>query len=241
MRSFLALFALLALAACGGGDSNTTQPPVATTTAPAGKPWTDVYTSTGDGWVKQGNPDAPIKLIEYGSRSCPVCGAFAATGTEPLREKYIKTGQVSWEFRDFLVHAQDPGIALLGRCVATDAFFPVLDAMYANQTAFNQKLTTLDEATYQQMGRMPALDQAKAFNDFLGYTELMKQNGLSDQQMAQCLTQPKLDVLSAQLKEAADTKKVSGTPTFFINDVQAPQNTVSWEQLEVLLRRAGAH
>src|SRR4051812_3124945 len=111
MRTVLAMIALLLLAACGGGSGNSSAPaaPVATAKPPAGKLWTDVYTKTGDGWVMQGNPNAPIKLVEYGSRTCPVCGAFAASGTEPLREKYIKTGQVSWEFHDFLVHPQDLG------------------------------------------------------------------------------------------------------------------------------------
>jgi protein-disulfide isomerase len=245
MRIFLALLAPLALAACGTGETNSATPvtsatPVATAKPPAGKQWTDVYTKTGEGWVRQGNPDAPIKLIEYGSRSCPVCGAFAETGVEPMRQKYISTGQVSYEFRDFLIHPQDLGIALLGRCVATDAFFPVLDQMYANQQAFNQKAATaITDEVYQQMQKMPPLAQGKAFADLLGYTEFMKQSGISDQQMQQCFSQPALDKLSEQMKEAVDAKKVSGTPTFFVNDKQV-ENAVGWTQLEPALRAAGA-
>jgi protein-disulfide isomerase len=238
MRILLSLIAALLLASCGGGSGNSSAPaaPVATAKAPAGQQWTDVYTKTGDGWVKQGNPDAPIKLVEYGSRSCPVCGAFAATGTEPLREKYIKTGQVSWEFRDFLVHPQDLGVALLGRCVSTETFFPILDAMYANQQAFNDKLTP---ESYEQFKNLAPLDQARAMVKFLGYDQLMKQSGISDAQMAQCITQPKMDVLMKQLEEAANVKKVSGTPTFFVNDkvVDGP----TWAALETALQQAGAH
>jgi len=240
MRIFLALTALLALAACGGDGGNSAGPApsataVATAKPPAGKAWTDVYAKTGEGWVRQGNPDAPIKLIEYGSRSCPVCGAFANTGVEPLRAKYISTGQVSYEFRDFMVHPQDLGIALVGRCASTEAFFPILDAMYANQTAFNAKL---DQATYERFQPLPPLQQARAYADFLGYTELMKQSGVSDQQISQCYSQQALDTLSAQIKEAVDVKKVNGTPTFFVNDkvVDGP----SWQALEAALRAAGA-
>ena len=33
---------------------------------------------TPAGGYRQGNPDAPVKLIEYGSRTCPTCARFAA-------------------------------------------------------------------------------------------------------------------------------------------------------------------
>src|SRR5437868_2177610 len=105
MRIFLALAALVALAGCGGGDADnsaiTNAAPVTAASPPPGKAWVDVVEKTGEGWYRQGNPNAPIKLIEYGSRSCPTCGRFAAEGVEPLRAKYIATGQVSYEFRDF--------------------------------------------------------------------------------------------------------------------------------------------
>jgi protein-disulfide isomerase len=241
MRTVLAMIALLILAACGGGSSNSSAPaaPVATAKAPPGKQWTEVYTKTGNGWVKQGNPDAPIKVVEYGSRSCPVCGNFAATGVEPLRAKYVSTGQVSYEFRDFLIHQQDPGIALLGRCVSTDAFFPVLDAMYANQAAFNDKAMKIPPETLDQMQKMTALDQARTFVKVLGYDELMKQSGISDQQVQQCLNQPAFDEMTKQMEVAANDKKVGGTPTFFVNDkvVDGP----SWSALEAALIQAGAH
>ena len=74
MKSRLLLLALpLALAACGGGngDANSSAPaasPVAAVPAPAGKDWTQVVSKTAEGYV-MGNPDAPIKLVEYGSPS----------------------------------------------------------------------------------------------------------------------------------------------------------------------------
>ncbi|MBL7599238.1 thioredoxin domain-containing protein, partial [Escherichia coli] len=78
--------------------------PVPTVQAPAGKAWVDMISKTKDGGYLQGNPNAPIKLVEYGSRNCPYCGLFGRTAPEPLRKNYISTGKVSWEFRDFLIH-----------------------------------------------------------------------------------------------------------------------------------------
>ena len=79
---------LLILAACGGGsgDANSSAPAasVAAVPPPVGKQWTDVVVKTPEGGYRMGNPDAPIKLVEYGSRLCPTCGNFGRTGQEPL-------------------------------------------------------------------------------------------------------------------------------------------------------------
>ena len=41
-----------------------------------------------------GNPDAKIRLIEYGSLTCPHCREFDEKGAPQLIEKYVKSGQV---------------------------------------------------------------------------------------------------------------------------------------------------
>ena len=103
-RIVLAVLPFL-LAACGDGAGNSSAPaaPVAAVTAPAGQSWLDTVAQT-EGGFRVGNPDAPVKLIEYGARSCPTCGAFAREGAEPLLNNYVASGKVSFEFRDFLVH-----------------------------------------------------------------------------------------------------------------------------------------
>ena len=69
---------LVLLAACsgGGGDGNSSQaakgPAIA---APAGANWTETVARTPEGGFRMGNPNAPVKLVEYGARTCPTCGA----------------------------------------------------------------------------------------------------------------------------------------------------------------------
>ena len=136
MRTTIVFAGMLALAGCGSNGSAPTgnAAPAKSVAAPAGKAWVDVVSQTPEGGYVQGNPNAPVKLIEYGSRACPVCGRFAAEGVEPLRKGPIAEGKLSYEFREYPVHgALDLAPIALGQCVAPSAFFPLLDQMFANQ------------------------------------------------------------------------------------------------------------
>lgn len=248
MRFALALLPLFALAACGGGEGNSSAPVTSATAvpavaAPAGKNWVDVVEKTADGY-RQGNPNAPIKLVEYGSRNCPTCGRFAAEGVEPLRANYIATGKVSYEFRDFLVHgAPDFAAALLNQCVPTEAFFAVLDQFFANQNAFLDRTEALIKGRpdlIQQLQAMPAPQAAAGFADALGYVDFMKQRGVPEAKARQCLADQKnITAIAKTNAEATSVHNVSGTPTFFIND-RVVADVASWQALEPALKAAGA-
>ena len=70
-----------------------------------------------------GNPNAPVKLVEYGSLTCPHCKQFSDEATAALRDTYVRSGQVSWEFRNFLLGGPDLALSLLSRCQPPAAFF----------------------------------------------------------------------------------------------------------------------
>ncbi len=243
MRIAFALLTALALAACNGGSPTTNSAtPVAAASAPAGKAWTDVVAKTPEGGYRQGNPDAPIKLVEYGSRNCPYCAMFGTTGVEPLRQKYISTGKVSYEFRDFLIHgAPDFALALLNQCVPDEAFFPVLDQMFANQPVFEERIMTLQKNNpqlLQQIQTMTPGQAAAAMADALGMVDFIKQRGVAEPRARQCLADQKAIESIAKVNADASNQGVNSTPTFFINGEKA--NAGSWEQLEPLLQAAGA-
>ena len=248
MRIALALIPLLALAACGGGGSNSSAPVVSSTAvapapAPTGQAWVDVVARTPEGGFVQGNPNAPIKLVEYGSRNCPVCGRFAAEGVEPLRQKYISTGKVSYEFRDFLVHgAPDFAAALLNQCVPTEAFFTVLDALFANQNGFldrTQALVSGNPQLVQQLQSMPPAQAAAGFADAIGYVEFIKQQGVPEPKARACLADQKAAESITKVNAEAVNQNLPGTPTFLINGKVVP-NAASWGALEPALQAAGA-
>lgn len=245
-RILFAAVAALSLASCGGSGTSTdgnvaASAPVAAKPAPAGQNWTETVVKTPEGGYRMGNPDAAIKLVEYGSRTCPTCGAFGQTGQKPLTENYVSTGKVSYEFRDYLVHGQpDFAPSLLGRCVGTATFFPLLEAMYMAQPQFEAKLADQNATTALQtqlQGKTPN-EAAAAWGDYLGYVEWVKQRGIPEAKARACIAdKAALDEIIAMMSKG-EGASVTGTPTFIINGAKV--DGVSWPDVEAALKRAGA-
>ena len=233
----------LALAACSGGDSsNTTQAaaPVAAATAPAGQNWTETVVKTDEGYL-MGNPNAPIKLVEYGARSCPTCGAFGREAYKPLTETYVSTGKVSFEFRDFLVHgAPDVALTLLGQCGGTAPFFPILEQMYQNQNAFLDKLQTMPPAMQQSLANLAPTAVATKLAEHMGAIDFVKQRGIPEAKARACLAdQKQLEIMAKPTENAMQSGTVTGTPTFLLNGKKM-ENVLSWSEMEKALKAAGA-
>lgn len=248
MRSILALSALAALTACGGGDAtkstsveNMSQAaPVAAKAAPAGTNWVETVTRTPEGGWLMGNPDAPIKLVEFGSRTCHVCREFDEKGYTPLTTQYIATGKVSWEFRDFLRNGADVAAALVGGCGGTGPFFPLLNQMYADQPRVLDTLQKLPQGYYDQLANMTLAQQATKFAEAAGYIDFAKQRGIPDAKVRQCLADTgETEKLQKMNEKANQDYTIPGTPTFLLNGKML-ENTVAWEQVERALKAAGA-
>lgn len=244
--AFPALGALALLAGCGsGGDGNVSAPAnsIAAAPAPAGQDWTQTVSQTPEGGFVMGNPAAPLKLVEYGSRTCPTCGAFGQTGMRPLEENYVKSGKVSYEFRDFLVHGPpDFAASLLGRCAGAAPFFPILEQMYIDQPKFldAQMAAANDQAFLRSTATATPAQIATAWADRMGYVEFVKQRGVTEAQARACLTDEKaIEALTRMTQDASEKRDVTGTPTFFLNGKKL-ENVVTWSAVEGALKNAGA-
>ena len=245
-RSLFAVAPVLMLAACGGagagGNSVAASAPVAAKAAPAGKSWIGTVSKTPDFGYRMGNPDAPLKLVEYGSRACPFCAQFDAEGVPALKEKYIATGKVSYEFRDYPIHgALDVAPTLLGHCVDEAVFFPLLDQMMANQPTLLAKEPEVGARVQAMQGATPAAI-ATAFAEGLGYLDFVKQRGVPEAKARACLNDAAaLDALTKSAAKANADYNVSSTPTFILNGapVQLSPTGAAWPQLEAVLKRSG--
>jgi protein-disulfide isomerase len=247
MRSVIGLTAATLLAACGssGGGDNISAPaaspaaPVAGASAPAGTAWTDRVEQTAEGGFRMGNPEAPIKLIEYGSRTCGHCAAFANTGMEGLKG-YVASGKVSFEFRDFLLNPIDLGAALLGQCAGPGPFFGILDQMYAEQANILKNGPGQDEAFAKQIEAMPPQQRVVALAERFGYLAFVQERGVPETQARACLAdQAKTQALVKSNEDASKQYSIPGTPTFILNG-KVLENTGTWPQVEAALKSAGA-
>lgn len=240
-----ALLAATALvAACGKKDEAGTAPTapansVAAVTAPAGQDWTQTVAQTPEGGYVIGNPNASLKLVEYGSRLCPTCGLFGQQGMEPLIQNYVKPGKVSYEFREYLVHgAPDFAPALLGRCAGTQPFFPLLEDMFKAQPQVLPKMEDAGQFQQSIQNEEPG-KMFTAWAEKLGFIDFVKQRGIPEAQARACLTDKKQIEALTKFMDAGTEKGVTGTPTFFLNG-QKLDNQISWPQIEAALKNAGA-
>ncbi|HEX8124027.1 MAG TPA: thioredoxin domain-containing protein [Allosphingosinicella sp.] len=229
----------LVLAGCGDGGGNQSAP-VDTSAlkqipAPNGGDWTQKVVKTAEGGYLMGNPEAPVKLVEYGSLSCPHCAEFEEQGAPTLRDTYVKSGQVSWEFRTYLLFPTDPGVSLLANCQSEDAFFPAVEQIYKDQATWMGKIQALPQDQLQALGTKPPRESAAIVVRAAGLDEFFRQRGMPSSQIESCLGDPAGLEKVAEIKRKAVEMGVSGTPTFFING-KVVDGVAAWRGLEPAIR-----
>jgi protein-disulfide isomerase len=211
---------------------------IAEIAAPEGTEWTDtVAVSEYDGYV-MGNPDAPIKLVEYASLTCPACANFATTAVEPLKE-YIKSGRVSYELRNQIHGPHDLVLATLVRCSADESFHPLSDQVFANQAALIQGVVTNQQAFGEAL-QLPENERFPAAAGVAGFYDFFASRGLSEDQARSCLADfPAMEKIANNSNTQSEEFNVTGTPTFFVNGSKL-EGVGNWGSLEPVLQRAGA-
>ena len=234
------LIALAALAAL---------PLVPSTAAPKGRvttsharDWTRVVAMTPEGGFRMGNPAARVKIVEYGSLACPHCRHFDETGYKPLVQNYVRSGEVSYEFRNFLLNGPDIAVSLLTRCAGAAKFFPMAEVVFARQPEWEEKiqraLASLSDPQKADLEKMSDQEKVVRYAELGGLQQLGGQFGLTPARARQCLSDPKALQHLLDITEAASKAGVEHTPTFIVNGKVT--DAATWDQLEPLIRQAGA-
>jgi len=234
--------AVVAIAGCNSGssDANSGAPAKLEQVAPPkGGDWTQVVKATPQGGFVMGNPNAPVKLIEYGSMTCPHCAEFDEAGVAPLMNNYVKSGQVSWEFRNYVRDPLDLAAALIARCNGAKGFFPLSRALYKDQSNWTGKIQAAPEAKLQQLQTLPPNRQFTELANMAGFQQWAAMRGVPAAKSNQCLADQNAVNQLVQMTSDAMTEhpKFQGTPSFVINGELA-ENTASWKDLEPALRKA---
>jgi protein-disulfide isomerase len=237
MRSLglVALVASTALVAPAGAAPVQRKPAV----RPAPVDWTRTVVRTPEGGVRMGNPDARVKLIEYGARTCPTCAAFAVEGEPKLVAGYVANGRVSYEYRDYPVHgALDLGPILLGDCVPLPRFFPVMQAMMAQQKTLVGRPAQIPDAKGKELEKATPNVVAAYLAEFYGYTDLVVKAGLPRARAAACLADAgAVDTIVKRANIGQTAYKISGTPSFILDGKVMP-GVFAWDTLEPALKTA---
>lgn len=243
MKSMMRLgMAALALAVAGcdkkAEQAANSAAPVPVIAAPAGQQWTEMVAATPQGGFLMGNPNAPVKLVEYASLTCPHCRDFSASATDPLKSKYVKTGQVSWEFRNFVLNSLDVSATLLARCQGAEPFFALTEQAYANQDAWVGRFNANGEAEMKRISTLPETQQFSALAKAAGLDQFFRERGLPQAKIDACLADPAGVKKIVELRDLGTNQdKVTGTPSFLINGT-LQENVFDWLTLEPKLREA---
>jgi len=93
-----------------------------------------------EGDMSMGDPNAPVKMVEYASMSCSHCAQFNNEVFPAFKAKYIDTGKVHYTLKEFLTPPEQVATAgfLLARCAGKDKYFSVVDAIFHNQAEMFQ-------------------------------------------------------------------------------------------------------
>ena len=234
----------LALAACGSSEEDAATgevpqgEPVAAVPAPEGQDWASVTEVTEQQGHRIGNPDAPIKLVEYGSLTCGACANFTQTGFEDLRENYVNTGRVSFELRPLILNGLDLVMVRLARCSTDEAVVPLSEQVWQN---FDSVMTSAQQGgeQFQQAMNLPEDQRFFAIAQSANLLDFFAARGVSRDQAQTCLADADSVTAIADRSQAQAAEfDVSGTPTFFLNGRKLDVNT--WDALEPVLQRAGA-
>ena len=207
--------------------------------APAKVDWSHVVAAAPSGGFVLGNPKARVKLVEYGSLTCPHCRAFDQEGVPTLVGKYVKSGKVSWEFRNYVRDAFDLTASLIVRCNGSKGFFPLLRGIFNEQPVWEGRIQGTPQAEIDQAQALPPQRQFIAFAKIAGLQTWAAAHGVPVAKSNLCLTNGKAVGQLVQMHRDAMTQypDFAGTPTFVI-DGSLVKDTYTWDTLEPKLKQA---
>ncbi|MCB0194004.1 MAG: DsbA family protein, partial [Anaerolineae bacterium] len=142
----------------------------------------------------QGDPDAPITIVEFGDFNCGYCARWAHEVLPRISEKYIQTGKVKMAFVHFpILGADSMQAAEATECAAQqDRFWDYHNTVYDNIG----------------IGYTPA-----------NLTSLAKDIGLDTATFEQCLANfPETSLLEDDVR-LSQVMGVRGTPAFLVNGI----------------------
>jgi protein-disulfide isomerase len=168
-----------------------------------------------------GDPDAPVRIVEYGDFQCPGCATFATSVKPQLVREYIATGQVVLEYRDLTGLGTESRAASIGAACALEQgmFWEFYDILYYNQSG-------RDAGGFSERRMLVMAEQLEMdVDEFEG-----------------CLGTDRFDADLEAMTTMAGQDNIRATPTLLVNGValEGPNFDQLRQQIETALSQAGS-
>ncbi len=124
--------------------------------------------------VAYGDPDAPIKIVEFASLTCPHCATFHKDDLPVLKAEYIDTGKVYLELHPFPLDMLAAKATMLAACGGSKnaAFTQVLFAQQRQWATAGDPIEAL--AQIAQLGGMARADFDTCMADEALFNSIVK-------------------------------------------------------------------
>lgn len=162
-----------------------------------------------------GDQNAPVKIVEYASFTCPHCASFHGDQFKKLKSDYIDAGQVQFTYRDVYFDRYGLWASMVARCGGAERFFGITDMIYDQQRDWigdgNDPVAIADRL--RKIGKVA---------------------GLTEEQLDTCLADAdKAKTLVAWYQENSEADDVTSTPTLVINGEK--HSNMSYSELKTLI------
>lgn len=145
-----------------------------------------------------GSADAPVKITEYASFTCPHCANFHANVWPQLKSEYIDTGKVQFTYREVYFDRYGLWAAMVARCGGEMRYFGIVDMLFDQQREW-----AASNDPNVVVGNLRTIGKAA---------------GLDDATLDTCLKDgAKAEAMVAHFEKNMEADSVEGTPTFIID------------------------
>lgn len=171
----------------------------------------------------RGNPNAPVKIVEYSDTECPFCKRFHSTMKE-MMDTYGKDGKVAWVYRHFPLDSLHPKAR--SEAVALEC---------ANDVGGNDKFWEYTDRLYEITPANNGLDAAEL-------PKIAAYVGLDVNKFNTCLTSGKFDQhIEDDVQDAVATGG-QGTPWNIVVSAKGKKYTISgaypYEEVKKVVEQA---
>ena len=162
-----------------------------------------------------GRLDAPIKFIEFVSMTCSHCADFHINTLPKIKKKYIDSGKLRLELRDFPLDGLALRASAMARLIDTNKYYKFVDMLFKKQKKWSRSENPINEL--KKLGRLAGLGKTKID-----------------------IAIDEISVLEAifRMRQQAEKKyNVQSTPSFVINEQYFLSGNLSVEKFEETFKK----